>query len=170
MHGDREFSSERIPLGYLITFRSYGTWLHGKSGSVDRFHNRYGTPRLPANRKRHQYNERLLKRPPVKLSASRRSVVLSAIKETCEFRKWDLWACNVRSNHVHSVISANCKPKPILTALKANATRKMKEAGCWKGERTPWVRKGSKRHLWTEDDLRNAIGYVLYDQGEPLPE
>jgi hypothetical protein len=38
----------RIPLAYLITFRSYGTWLHGDPrGSVDRFHNVYGKPRLP---------------------------------------------------------------------------------------------------------------------------
>jgi hypothetical protein len=79
-----EYSDERIPLGYLITFRSYGTWLHGKRGSVDRFHNVYGTPRLPGNEKRKQYNRSLLKQPPVKLTASKRAAVLSAIKETCD--------------------------------------------------------------------------------------
>ena len=26
-----------------------------------------------------------------------------------------------------------------------------------------------QRYLWTEQDLINAIAYVLYDQGEPLP-
>jgi hypothetical protein len=27
-----------LPLGYLITFRCYGSWLHGdKRGSIDRF-------------------------------------------------------------------------------------------------------------------------------------
>jgi hypothetical protein len=55
-----EFRVEHIPLGYLITIRAYGTWLHGTAGSVDRFHNKYGTPRLPANEKRRQYNQRLL--------------------------------------------------------------------------------------------------------------
>ncbi len=31
-----------IPLAYLITFRSYGTWLHGdERGSVNRFRNQY---------------------------------------------------------------------------------------------------------------------------------
>jgi hypothetical protein len=31
------------PLAYFITFRAYGTWLHGdKRGSVDRHNNRYG--------------------------------------------------------------------------------------------------------------------------------
>jgi hypothetical protein len=35
MQPDAEYSDERIPLGYLIIFRSYGTWLHGRGGSVD---------------------------------------------------------------------------------------------------------------------------------------
>ncbi len=69
-----------------------------------------------------------------------------------------------------SVVSANCKPEPILSALKANATRSMREAGCWPNERSPWVYRGSKRYLWTEKQLFDAIAYVLYDQGEPLPE
>jgi REP element-mobilizing transposase RayT len=170
MPANDEYSDERIPLGYLITFRSYGTWLHGKRGSVDRFHNVYGTPRLPSDAKRKEYNQRLLKQPPVKLTAPKRAASLSAIRETCEIRKWKLWASNIRSNHVHAVISATCKPERILTALKANATRKMRESGCWLSDVTPWVRRGSKRYLWTERDLDNAIAYVLYDQGEPLPE
>ena len=30
------------PLAYFISFRTYGTWLHGdERGSIDRFHNRY---------------------------------------------------------------------------------------------------------------------------------
>jgi len=37
-HPHFESDNERIPLAYLITFRSYGTWLHGdERGSVDRF-------------------------------------------------------------------------------------------------------------------------------------
>jgi REP element-mobilizing transposase RayT len=169
MQPDNEYSDERIPLGYLITFRSYGTWLHGEGGSVDRFHNSYGTPKLPADQKRKEYNQRLIKQPPVKLTAARRAAVLAALKETCEIRKWELWASNIRSNHVHTVISANCKPDRILNALKANATRKMREAGCWISERSPWVYRGSKRYLWREKDMDNAIAYVLYEQGEPLP-
>ena len=41
----REFSDDHIPLAYFITFRSYGTWLHGdKRGSVDRLHRRFVLP------------------------------------------------------------------------------------------------------------------------------
>jgi hypothetical protein len=43
-HTHREFRTEDIPLAYLISFRAYGTWLHGdRRGSVGHFHNRYGT-------------------------------------------------------------------------------------------------------------------------------
>ena len=163
-----EFRDEHIPLGYLITIRAYGTWLHGSQGSVDRFHNTYGTPRLPANEKRREYNRRLLAQRPVTLRTNARRAVELGIRETCDIRKWTLWAINVRTNHVHTVVSANCRPKRIAIAFKANATRKMREAGTWPSGRSPWVRRESKKYLWTEKDLMDAIAYVLYDQGEPL--
>jgi REP element-mobilizing transposase RayT len=167
----REFKEDHSPLAYLITFRCYGTWLHGDPrGSVDRFHNTYGTPRLPPNRTRREYVHTLLARPPSKLNAKRRAAVEQAIRETCKIRRWRLWAFNIRTNHVHSVVSANCRPKIILNALKANATRTMREAGCWQSEGSPWAYRGSKRYLWTEQQLCDAIAYVLYDQGEPLTE
>jgi len=162
-------SSECVPKGYLITFRCYGTWLHGDAGSVDRFHNTYGTPRLNKDDARRRYNRELLKQRPVKLSSRRRKVIVAAIKKACAILKWDLWALNVRSNHVHAVVTAPCKPARILNALKANSTRAMRTAGYWKSDISPWVRGGSKRYLWNEQAHGNAIAYVLYDQGEPLP-
>jgi REP element-mobilizing transposase RayT len=166
MRNEHEFSDERIPLAYHITFRAYGTWLHGREGSVDRFHNRYGEPRLPRDDKRLEYNRRLLKQPPVYLPDNMRAVILSAIKETCEIRKWALWISNIRSNHVHAVVTATCKPKRILNAFKANATRHLREARLWKNDRGPWSRGGSKIYLWNEKALYDAICYVLYEQGD----
>ncbi|MGI9068303.1 MAG: transposase [Pyrinomonadaceae bacterium] len=165
-----EFRDEHIPLGYLITIRAHGTWLHGSAGSVDRFHNTYGTPKLAANEKRREHNQRLLAQEPVRLGTKTRRAVEVAIRETCEIRKWTLWAFHVRTNHVHAVVSANCKPKKIATAFKANATRKMREAYTCQSDRSPWVGGESKKYLWTEKALADAIAYVLYDQGEPLPE
>ena len=169
-HPHREIKAESFPLGYLITFRAYGTWLHGDSrGSVDRFHNRYGSPRIPANRNWRKYNERAMKRPPVNLSKRRRADVEAAIRETCQYRNWELWAVNERTNHVHSVVSASCDPELVLNAFKANATRKMRASGAWRSGKSPWVEKGSKRHLWSEQDLVDAIVYVQHEQGLPLP-
>jgi REP element-mobilizing transposase RayT len=166
----REFSDDHAPLAYLITFRSYGTWLYGDSrGSVDRLHNTYGTPRLPPNRLRRNYERSMLKRQPVRLTAKRRAAIERAIHDTCEFRKWLLWAFNIRTNHVHTVVSALCKSKQVLAMLKANATRVMRESGCWQSESSPWSDRGSRRYIWTQKQLLAAIDYVLYDQGEPLP-
>ncbi|MDQ2977413.1 MAG: transposase [Acidobacteriota bacterium] len=166
----RSFEFNNIPLGYLITFRGHGTWLHGdKRGSVDRFHNLYGSPRLPHNERWREYNRQELRHPPVKLSSDQRQVFEAGIRETCQIRKWDLWAINARSNHIHTVVSANCKPEIVLIALKANATRKLREAGFWLHSTSPWANRGSKKYLWTEKDVNDAIAYVQYDQGEPLP-
>ena len=166
----REFNPDHAPLAYFITFRCYGTWLHGdKRGSVDRFHNRYNSPLIPRNDQWREYNLRSLKHPPAKLSKLRRAAVEAAIRETCTIRKWLLWALNIRTNHVHSVVTAKCDPESVLTAFKANATRKMRESGCWRSSGTPWVQRGSKRRLWNEKQLMAAIAYVEYDQGEPLP-
>jgi REP element-mobilizing transposase RayT len=166
----QESIDEHIPLAYFITFRAYGTWLHGdERGSVDRLHNAFGSPRLPPNALRRNYERRMLKRPPVHLSKNRRAAIESAIRETCELRNWTLWAFNIRTNHVHTVVSAKCKSETVLSALKANATRALREATLWQSGHSPWVRKGSRKHLWTQKQLSAAINYVLYDQGEPLP-
>jgi len=69
----RGFDEDHTPLGYLITFRTYGTWLHGdKRGSIDRRHNRYGAPLIAPNQNWLRHNERHLKSEPVKLSSKQR--------------------------------------------------------------------------------------------------
>ncbi|MFN2499527.1 MAG: transposase [Pyrinomonadaceae bacterium] len=167
---NRELEEECIPLAYLITFRSYGTWLHGdRRGSVDRFHNRFGTARIPPNKRWEKYNRETLSHPPVRLGRRQRAAIKKAIRETCKIRKWGFWTMNIRTNHVHTVVSAPCKPEKVLAAFKANATRELRESGCWHSSKTPWVDRGSKQYLWTERDVINAIVYVEYDQGEPLP-
>jgi len=160
-----------IPLAYLITFRCYGTWLHGDSrGAVDRFHNQYKSPYLRANENWRRHNEQKLKCPPITLNAAQRQSVESAVRETCTVRHWLLHALNVRTNHVHSVVSiGEIDPDLALIALKANATRQMREDNCWLAENSPWVRKGSKRNLWNEKSIERAIDYVLYGQGDDLP-
>jgi hypothetical protein len=62
-----------VPLGYLITFRCYSTWLHGdERGSIDRFHNRYKSPYLPTSDRRKTLAADQLKGSPITLSPSQR--------------------------------------------------------------------------------------------------
>jgi REP element-mobilizing transposase RayT len=48
-----------------------------------------------------------------------------AIRETSKIRQWSLWAVNVRTNHIHTVVFAEGGPERVLAAFKANATIKM---------------------------------------------
>src|SRR6202521_2647770 len=65
-----------IPLAYLITFRCYGTWLHGdKRGSIDRFHNRYRSPYIAPNQSWHRHNARALESQSLVLDTSQRRSV-----------------------------------------------------------------------------------------------
>ena len=166
----REFNEDHAPLGYLITFRTYGSWLHGdRRGSVDRHQNRYGAPLIPPNQNWLHHNQRSLRYEPVKLTRTQRALIKKSIEQTCELRGWRMHITNVRTNHVHSVVTAACGPSRILNALKANATRELREAGLWLSSGSPWADRGSKRYLWTEEHLMKAIDYVELDQGDSLP-
>jgi REP element-mobilizing transposase RayT len=152
-----------IPLAYLITVRTYGTWLHGdERGSVDRFMNKYGAPRIPRRDAWQEYNRGIMKGEPVILDGLQRSTVEEAIREVCRHRDWKLLAINIRTNHFHTVaVTPGLKPKRALNAFKAYSTRKMRERSCWISERTPWVDKGSVRWLWNENSVANACDYVI---------
>ncbi len=149
------WNDTEIPLAIFFSFRTYGTWLHGdERGSTDRHNNIYRTPHIPANDKWQRYNQELLKNKPVLLDAARRRAVDLAIRDTCLKRDWGLSAVNVRTNHAHSVISIGAyDPDRALGALKANATRQMREAGCWTSDRTL---RGRKRAA-ADDCGMNAV-------------
>ncbi|MEO8042494.1 MAG: transposase [Acidobacteriota bacterium] len=161
-----------IPLALLITFRAYGTWLHGDGrGSVDRHNNTYGSPRIAPIEHLENISRARLKHAPVKLEASHRRSIEAAIRETCEIRNWYLAAFNIRTNHVHIVATVGDKqPDLVLTAFKANATRHMREDGLWPFDHSPWAEKGSKRRLWNERHVTAAVDYVLFGQGDDLPK
>ncbi len=77
------------PLAYLISFRSYGTWLHGdRRGAINRFHNNYGEPYLPPNTMWQEHIRNQMKTHPLILGATERGSVEKAIRETCQIRKW----------------------------------------------------------------------------------
>ena len=62
------------------------------------------------------------------MNAAQRKSVEKAIRDVCKKRGWILKAINVRTNHVHVVVSiGDKKPSDALIALKAKATRQMRE-------------------------------------------
>ncbi|QQS32348.1 MAG: transposase [Acidobacteriota bacterium] len=165
-----DWEENKLPYGFLITFRTYGTWLHGdERGSVDRNNNIYASPKLPRNDGLKAYRKRLLRMPPVKLDAAQRSAVNLAVREVCDHRNWTLRVLNVRTNHVHVVVSTSDRDhSKVLNAFKAYATRKLRAEGLWQEKASPWADRGSQRVLWNANSLENACHYVKYCQGPDL--
>ena len=163
-----DFQDRSEALGFPITFRTYGTWLHGEDrGSVDRRnYNRYGTPGMPPNTRLLAEETIALGHVPVVLNHAQRSAVEDAIQEVCYERSYTLHAVNARSNHVHSVVTAWCKPEHVLNSFKSYATRKLREASLLEEGVRPWARHGSTPYLWTEEDVQAAIDDVINGQGD----
>jgi REP element-mobilizing transposase RayT len=163
----RDFDDNEFPLAYLITFRCYGTWLHGDARrSMDRKHNTYGTPKIAPNPQLEASDAGERLHEPIRLDARQRQVVERAVKKVCDYRGFFLRAINVRTNHVHTVVSVMRKPEPVLNAFKSYATRALRQAGLLSEHVKPWARHGSTIYLWKEQDLAKAIEYVLLGQGE----
>ena len=158
--------AREAPLAYFLTFTTYGRWLHGdRRGSVDRKRNEPGGPGIEPSPSLVQYERDFRsKHPAVTFTTSEREAVRDALDETCRFRDWSLLALNVRTNHVHVVVAAEQAPERVLTALKANATRRLAERGMRLGGRHVWTRHGSTRYLWTEDAVAAACRYTLEAQ------
>ena len=106
--------------------------------------------------------------PQVKLDAERRVCVDGAIRYACARRTWELHALNVRTNHIHAVLSGSAPPEAMLTSLKAWATRRLAESGLIERGAKVWTRGGSTRYLWTPDDVAAATWYVTDGQGSDL--
>src|SRR5262249_2721206 len=132
------------PLAYSITFTTYGAWLHGQSpGSVDDEHSQVGTPFVEPNPKRRAAIRQEMTQEPYLLDAVRRKIVCDAIIEECRFRRWTLHALHVRSNHVHLVVTAEREPQFVMRACKANASKRLNQAGFENAERKRWTAHGS---------------------------
>jgi REP element-mobilizing transposase RayT len=165
---DSDFDRNEFPIAYLITVRCFGTWLHGDERlAVDRHGlNVYGRRRRPENSRLEEQMVKNMKQGAILLDDNQRAVVEQAVKEVCIYRQYNLLAVNVRTNHFHAVVSAQSKPEPIADAFKSYATRKLRQSGVIGNQVRPWARGKSRRYLWKQKHVLEAIDYVLYGQGE----
>jgi len=158
------------PKAFLLTFRTYGNWLHGDDrGSVDDLHNEYGAPLRPPDAAMRNYEAAILRQPPMMLSQPMRTVINEALVDECSYRGWELMERSVRTNHVHVVVGfAGLEPEKMTQRLKARATRWLRERGLITKDRLVWSdRPGSRRYLWTEEQVKAACAYVLEGQDVP---
>jgi REP element-mobilizing transposase RayT len=106
--------------------------------------------------------------PAYYLDDVRRVAVLNAIRQHSQFRGWNLFAAHVRTNHVHAVLEASVPPEKILNELKAYASRELNRRNLDTPDRKRWARHGSTRWLFKDRDVREAMRYVIDDQGDPV--
>ncbi|MEO7539423.1 MAG: hypothetical protein ABIV21_05310 [Pyrinomonadaceae bacterium] len=165
-YGFEIFEQNPFPLAYLITFRTYGTWLHGDKRISTR--RRRTNPReskfIQPNVPLKEVMASELTHVPVILNSQQRTCVEEAVKSLCTKREYVLDAVNCRSNHAHAVIGAQSPPRRIADALKASATRDLRDRGLVGADDRIWARGRSVRYLWKPRHVAAAVDYVLYCQ------
>ena len=166
------WDDNEFPLAYLITFRTYGTWLHGDGRrSVDlRGQNVYQSPYVEPNTRLVELMTANMSGDAFLLDAQQRRLVEEAVREVCAFKEYGLKALQARTNHVHVVVAAASNPEPMATAFKSYATRKLRTEGAVEPERKIWSRGESTRYLWKQEFVERAVEYVVYGQGDELPK
>ncbi len=148
------------PVGYFLTWVTYGTWLPGDARGWVEYRRGW---RPPDPVRELEAKARMTEDACILTTGLRRAVEVQ-IAETCEVRGWALRAVNCRTNHVHVVVSAEVNhPDKIRRDLKAWATRALK-TGFATGRENWWAERGSIRWLNTDDELYAAVVYVLEGQ------
>ena len=109
-----------------------------------------------------------MRQAPYMLGVARREAVLEALREVCEHRGWGLLAAHVRTNHVHVVVEAEVPPERIMNDFKSYASRALNRLEHHGSGPRRWARHGSTRWLWKDHDVKEAIRYVVEEQGEPM--
>jgi REP element-mobilizing transposase RayT len=165
---------------WLLTWRTYGTWLPGdERGFVDPvldeqghrvIHNIPGTPLDAANPHLHDYSRAIMKGPAVYLNRDQAAVLLEQFQETARYRNWQLLAVAILPNHVHLIVGVNEDPDPstLLRDFKSYGSRRLNQRWPVPTSKTWWAESGSRRILKTEEHRIQAVQYVLQQAGALL--
>ena len=154
---------------YFLTFRSYGTWLHGdERGSVDRLHNQRGEALLGHDKPLKSYRRRLMKSEALLFDEACCACIETTMHEVATHRQWEILALNVLSNHVHVVVGTaeGAKPEKVMSDLKAYTTRRLRERQLLPAQVPVWSHHGSTRYLSDDRAISAACHYVMECQEE----
>ena len=158
------------PFAYFITFRTYGTWLHGDlRSSASRQNNQFNThmitpwePLRDAMRAQMNEDEFILHETHCK-------TVLQSLIHTCQYNHWKLYAAHVRTNHAHVVLESTMTKEKTMAKLKCHATKDLKKYHPeLKNREHFWSRHGSTKNIWAPETLFPALYYIIKQQGSPI--
>jgi len=149
-----------FPMAWFITWTTYGTWLHGdaRGSFLDRTY-------LRPDRELERANRSALTGEIVCLSDRQRAIVDTTLVAECAAQGWLIHALNVRTNHVHLVVSAARAGTFVRTRLKALASKAVSdEAGLpmagGDGRQRWWTEKGNVVPIEDEKSLEGTTVYV----------
>ena len=144
------------PIAYFLTWTTYGTWLPGDP----RGWNRKGeAASLLGNSLYNEAAKARMHEDAFLLSSTDRKLVKETLVAHCEFRSWGLHALNVRSNHLHIVVTAaDYQPDQAASQFKAWCTRKLKAAHPTR--KRFWTQGASCRWINSDDALAKANEYT----------
>jgi hypothetical protein len=154
------------PIAYFITWTTYGSWLPGdERGSFDTYGNF-----IPPDRRFRAAARAIMVNDPIVHSPDQRAIVDNVLLDHCKLRGWLLHARNVRTQHVHVVVSAARDGEEMREQFKAWCSRRLSEAagigrgvkadGAWKW----WTEKGNVLEVSTDKALAAINVYVEEDQ------
>jgi len=109
-----------------------------------------------------------MREPVYTMNNVARRVVKEAILATCQKKCWPVPALHVRVTHIHGVICFQEEPRRVVNALKASASQELNKRGIDSERAKRWTRGRSAIPLWTIEQVRAAIDYVLNQQGEQM--
>jgi REP element-mobilizing transposase RayT len=152
------------PMAWFITWTTYGTWLHGDArGSF------LNQTYLPPDPEMEEANLSQMTGDAVCLTDQQRAIVDTTLVNECLAQGWQLHARNVRTNHVHLVVSAARPGTFVRTRLKALAAKALSDdadlpmAGS-NGRKRWWTEKGNILAVEDEKSLEGITVYVHQSQ------
>ena len=145
------------PLAYFITFTIHGSWLHGdERGAYQR-----GGVFIEPNQILKAKKNAIAKDTLLRLSQEQREMIGFAIDELCARKNWQVHEKNIRTNHVHIVVTAlGIKPEKVMAEIKARTTFRLRKAGLLRAEQKLWTEHGSTIYLFTDQEFLQACEYV----------
>jgi len=148
------------PRAWFITWTTYGTWLHGdpRGSFLD---STYVPPDLALE----ETNRAQLTDDAVYLTDHQRAIVDASLVDACLAQGWEPHARNVRTNHVHLLVSAGRAGTFVRSRLKALASKALSDdaglpAAGDDGRKRWWTEKGNIIPVEDEKSLEGLTVYV----------
>ena len=133
-------------IGYMLTWRTYGTWLQGDERGCK-------------NEKLEQANKKNLKKEPIKFNSAQIEAVKDSIIQEAKRLNQKIYALTVLPNHIHLLVEKIDEAIESTAAFYKTVARKALYKNNLQGR--IWAKGYDKRYVFTEQELLNRMVYIL---------